>query len=273
MTAENSSFEGETDIVLVAGVMRTGQTWLCILLAHALNARFVEPYCLLRGVVHSGNDYVRGLAGGAQPGRERTQYDMIVKTHERPDPHFSLTKKVIVIVRDPRDTITSAALRYRVMTRTGSDIEEDAQRLSLLPRVSEKRPTIKDRLWRMAYRNRQIAITLTARRWHGFYAAWRQLPFVHIVRYEDLVCQPVDCLAHMCRFLGTDLPRSELERTAHVLSMKEISAHQNTSGDTDNRIEFRRGVIGDFKNHLSKLELSIVRHYCANSASQYGYQL
>lgn len=262
----------DTDTVLVAGVMRSGQTWLCFMLAHALNARFLEPYCLLRGILYSGHDYVRGLANGGLPGRPATRYALVVKTHERPDPHYSLTRKIVLIVRDPRDTATSAALRYHVMMTTGSDVEEDAQGLSLLAAPAKKPPTLKDRAWRLVYGNRLLSIVMVARKWRAFHAAWLQIPFCHVVKFEDLVQRPVETMAGMCRYLEVAVDEAQLRDTAHQLSMAEIKRH-GTEADPAKSIGFRKGVVGDFKNHLSRLELKVIRHFCAETAARLGYEL
>lgn len=263
---------GDEDTVLVAGVMRTGQTWLCFMLAHALNARFIEPYCLARGIVFSGHEYVRRLAQGGLPSRAATRCAVVVKTHESPDPHFSLTRRVILITRDPRDVVTSAALRYHVMKTTGSDVEEDAQSLSLVGTPVERAPTLKDRLWKIVYGNRLLSVYLTARRWSSFYRAWRQLPFCHVVRFEDLVKNPLLELKNICDYIEIDVSPEQIAETARALSMGEIKRNQNST-DESKEIGFRKGVVGDFRNHLSRLELAIVRHYCATVAAQHGYAL
>ena len=263
---------GETDTVLVAGVMRTGQTWLCFMLAHAWNARFVEPYCLLRGILYSGNAYVRSLTQGNLPGRSPTSCRLVVKTHEPPDRHFSLTRNVVLIVRDPRDTITSAVLRYHVMKTTGSDIEEDAQSLSLLAAPVIRPSTIKDRVWQIVYGSRLLSVILTARKWSSFNRAWMQVPFVHVVRYEDLIADPARQLSIISEKTSIDTTEQQLGETSRQLSMAEIN-QRHVQSDQTKRIGFRKGVAGDYKNHLTRLEIAIVRHYCRTTAHHFGYDL
>ena len=271
-SANRLNYQGDEDTVLVAGVMRSGQTWLCFMLAHALNARFLEPYCLLRGIVYSGHDYVRDLSNGNLPGRASTACALVVKTHEKPDPRFSLTRKLVLIVRDPRDTATSAALRYHVMKTTGSDVEEDAQGLSLLAVAARKPLNLTDRVWHLVYGNRLISIIMVARKWRAFYQAWLKVPFCHVVKFEDLVQQPVATMAGICRYMGIAVDDAQLRDTVHRLSMAEIKKH-GLGGDNAKNIGFRKGVVGDFKNHLTRLELAIIRHYCRPTAARFGYEL
>lgn len=269
--ANRLNYQGDADTVLVAGAMRSGQTWLCFMLANAFNARFVEPYCLLRGIVFSGHDYVRGLTQGELPGRAATPVKLIVKTHQAPDPHFSLTRKVVLIVRDPRDMVTSALHRYHFMTTTGSDVEEDAKGLALVPLSVHQPLPFKERVRRLVYGNRLFATVLTARRWRDFNTAWRQLPFCHVVRFEDLVKNLAGELDAIARHVGVVVDPATIADTAHLLSMGEIRKHGLT--DELKGIGFRKGVVGDFNNHLTRLELAFIRHYCRNAARDFDYTL
>ncbi len=265
-------YQGAPDTVLVTAAGRSGQTWLCFVLAHLLNARFLEPYCLLRGIVFTGSSYVLGLTQGNLPGRARTQYAQVVKTHQYPDPYFSLTKKLILIVRDPRDMITSACLRYHVMTTTGSDIEEDAQDMALAGAKLPVHRTLKDRIWSLVYGNRTLSIILPARNWRSFHAAWRRLPFCYVVKYEDLLSTPVETMRSICEYLQIPADEAQIAHTLHRLSFQEITGRR-AGEEQANSIMFRKAVIGDYRKKLSWFELALIRYYCGDEAARYGYQL
>jgi hypothetical protein len=274
MREVNPSFlyHGTPDIVLVAAAGRSGQTWLCFMLSHLLNAKFIEPYCLLRGIVYTGHPYVLGLTQGALPGREATRYNLVVKTHQMPDPYYSLTKKVVIIVRDPRDMITSACLRYHVMKTTGSDVEEDAQGMSLCDDMLPKHATLKERITSLVYGNRMLAITLSARSWRNFHGAWRRLPFGHIVRYEDLLDKSIESMSEICRYLEIPIDESQIGETLHRLSFKEITG-RSSGQENAKSIMFRKAAVGDYKKKLNRIELAIIRHFCRKEAARFGYIL
>jgi Sulfotransferase domain len=261
-----------TITVLVPAAGRSGQTWLCYMLAHLLNARFIEPYCLLRGILHSGLPYILDLTHGDLPGRSLTSYSLVVKTHELPDPYLSLTRKIILIVRDPRDMVTSAWYRYYVMKTTGSDLEDDAQNLVLTDKPIKNNKTLKSRLWSLIYGNRTLAITLSARKWAIFSAAWRDLPFTHVVRYEDLLQRPYETMAEICRYLELPENPDQINDTLHKLSFKEITGRKPGQEQTKN-ISFRKGTVGDHKSKLSPFELQLISYFCKEEAKHYGYQL
>src|SRR6185503_18006983 len=80
---------------------------LSYMLCYILNARFIEPYDFLGGKVYSASKEVVSLTSGRLPGREKTEYDLVVKTHNYPSAEFNLTNKVIFLIRDPRDVAVS----------------------------------------------------------------------------------------------------------------------------------------------------------------------
>jgi hypothetical protein len=261
-----------TKTLLVPGAGRSGQTWFCYMLAHLLNARFIEPYCLLRGIHHSGLPYILNLTHGDLPDRDRTAYSLVVKTHEFPDRHFSLTRKVILIVRDPRDMITSAWFRYHVIKTTGSDLEPEAQALSLTSRPAKRSKSLKSRIWMLIHGTRILSVILSARKWARFNATWRRLPFVHVVRYEDLLNKADDTMAGICRYLEVPVDSEQIRDTLHKFSFQEITGRRRGVEETEN-ISFRKGTTGDYKEKLTSLELRIVAYFCRKEAKHYGYQL
>jgi len=264
--------ENRADTVLIAASGRSGQTWLGFMLAHLLNARFIEPYCLARGIVFTGHRYVLELTQGSLPGRLPTPYQLVVKTHEHPDPYFSLSRKVLLIVRDPRDAITSASVRYHVMKTTGSDIEEDAQEMALVTERLPKQITLKDRIWSLIYGNRTLAIWMSARKWRNFHVAWRRLPFVHIVRYEDLLQRPLEAMQAICSYLAIPDDEHAIEETLRALSFKEITGRSAGSEKAES-IMFRKAIVGDHKKKLSTFELALIRMFCKEEATRLGYTI
>jgi len=268
----NQGYSKSTGIVLVPAAGRSGQTWLCYMLAHLLNARFIEPYCLLRGIFHSGVSYVLDLTHGNLSGRGHSPYSLVVKTHELPDRHFSLTCKVILIVRDPRDMVTSTWFRYYVMKTTGSDLEDDAQSMRLTEKSVPRRSSLKSRLWMLIHGNRTLAIILSARKWAQFNASWRNLPFTRVIRYEDLLQKPYETMAEICQYLEIQEDSEQILDTVHKLSFKEITGRRPGQEETRN-ISFRKGTVGDHKSKLKPYELKIIKFICNKEAKSLGYML
>src|SRR3989344_1927089 len=99
--------EQKSNIVLISDFGRSGQGWLSYMLCYILNAQYVEPYNFLNGKIYSSSEDVIRLTSGNLPGREKTPYNLVVKTHNYPSSEFNLTDKVIFLIRDPRDVAVS----------------------------------------------------------------------------------------------------------------------------------------------------------------------
>src|SRR3989344_1123363 len=99
-------------LLLITDYGRSGQGWLSYMLCYILNAKYIETYDFLRGTLYAPKE-TRDLTQGELPGRQETQYSMVIKTHEYPAEVFNLTDKVIFLSRDPRDIAISGHKRAK----------------------------------------------------------------------------------------------------------------------------------------------------------------
>src|SRR3989344_6645836 len=100
-------------VILMADYGRSGQGWLSYMLCFILNAKYVEPYDFLKGMLYTTDERVRSLTSGNLPNRPKSPYLMIIKTHNWPAKNINLTDKIIFLTRDPRDIAVSAYYRYK----------------------------------------------------------------------------------------------------------------------------------------------------------------
>jgi hypothetical protein len=69
------------------------------------------------------------------------------------------------------------------------------------------------------------------------------------LRYEDLLTQPAPTLARLCRFLGVDDRPEILQLCLDKTSFQKLSGGR-APGREDKESFFRKGIIGDWKNHI-----------------------
>jgi len=238
-------------IILVADYGRSGQGWLSYMLCYLLNARFIEPYDLLKGRQYSSSADVLRLTKGNLPGRDKSNYELIVKTHEYPASDFNLTDKVLLLCRDPRDVAVSAYYRYRVMKQ-----QEPAR-------------NFKDKISFLIHRLRLASYLLTAYRWQKYYQAWKNIKCQQI-RYEDLSLKTKETLKAILAYLEVAAKDSLIDEAIAKFSFEKLTGRRKGEEDTKNP-EFRKGIIGDYENHFSKLELKIFNLICAKEARKRGY--
>lgn len=264
----------ETDkIILIADYGRSGQGWLSYMLCYILNARYLEPYCLLRGIVYSGKQSILDLTQGNLEGRASSSYSLVVKTHNYPDPYFSLTDKVILLARDPRDVAVSAYARFNVMDKTGTDVESGAQKMVVVDKIYKPKQKWRHKLitWLLS-NNRLYFFAATARGWRKFYEMWENINICYKVTYEALSANPKDTITGILKYLEIEVPSELIDEAIDKFAFEQI-AKRKRGEEVKNDVAFRKGIVGDYKNHFSKLALLIFRVRCGKIANKWGYSL
>lgn len=267
--------------ILIADYGRSGQGWLSYMLCYILNARYIEPYTFLRGIVFSGNERIVSLTQGNLPGREKTRYSLVIKTHQEPDEYFSLTDKVIVLARDPRDVAVSGQARTLVKQGTGTDVEKGVQKLARfrakpehggasfsIPSPIAVLVSAKDLL----VRSKLAYAAVTAMRWKRFYDAWDRISIIHRVTYEELQKDPKAALRAILRYLEVDAPDSLIEEAIELFTFENLTGRKKGSEERDN-VAFRKGIVGDHENHFGPLHREVFSRICGETAARWNYRL
>lgn len=246
--------ESNSSIVLVSDFGRSGQGWLSYMLCYILNAQFVEPYNFLNGKTYSASKEVLSLTSGNLPGREKTKYNLIVKTHNYPSAEFNLTDKVIMLIRDPRDVAVSM------------------HNLNLIHEKSVGWNHPRAKFFMVWYKLFPMTDYLrTMRDWVKHYRAWKNVP-AHQVRYEDLLTKPQEILKGILQYLGVQASETLIQEAIDTFSFEKITGRKPGQEDKNNK-EFRKGVSGDHKNKFSKWQLSVINKRFGNIINELGYQL
>lgn len=190
--------------------------------------------------------YIEFFYEGSTLGHHRPDGLQILKTHM---PYEYLKKKVekenlkvIVMTRDPKDTITSY---YHMhchdhMGKFPGDFH-DFYKL-----FKSKRLTYGD------------VFEWTAEWWRR-----QNLPNVLTIKYEDLHKDCTTELGRVCKFLGLDVGFKKMQEVVEECSFKKLSTNkeiyreidEQTDDTTDGKLWFRKGVVGDWKNHFNQAEL------------------
>ncbi len=263
-------------IILVADYGRSGQGWLSYMLCYILNAKYIETYCLLRGLAFTDDEYISNLTQGNIPGREKTKYSLIVKTHSHPDPFFSLTNKVILLARDPRDVAVSGYFRNRAIAKSGTDVNPELQNKTILrvkPRpLNFMKKSLRQKLKEWLWLKKGTCYLLTAIKWRNFYAAWEHVDLCYKVRYEDLLTDPKKSLSGMLKYLDIEAEDRIIDEAVEKFSFEKLSGRKKGEEQRQNFV-YRKGIAGDYKNNFNFFELSIFRKICRDAARKWGYAL
>ena len=224
------------------------------MLCYILNARFIEPYDFLNGKIYSASQDVISLTSGNLPGRERTNYDLVVKTHNYPSAELNLTDKVIFLMRDPRDVAVSMHNLHLIQEKKVSWTHPRAKFILLL----QKYLPIFD-----------YVQTISA--WENHYKVWNKTSS-HVVRYENLLNKPEQTLKEILLYLNIQADDKILQEAITLFSFEKITGRKRGEEDVKNP-EFRKGISGDYKNKFSKLELKLINKKYKNVINEAGYEL
>src|SRR3989344_195444 len=240
------------NIILISDYGRSGQGWLTCMLCYILNAQFIEPYDLAQGSLYfSGDKEIIRLTSGNLPGRQKTKYSMVVKTHSFPANKFNLTDKVVFLTRDPRDAAVSRYFRQLYLAK------------------QDNYKTFKRRLAYLFYGIRPVNYIITALEWSKHYQGWERIASHHIT-YENLSTNTAQVVKGILNYAGEPASDPLVNEAVETFSFKRLSGREKGQENRQS-IDFRKGVIGDYKNYFSKLEHFIFIAICGKEMQKAGY--
>ena len=209
-----------------------------------------DEICALRPRVHSA-------IAAQSPGTR------LVKTHncagfvERQPLHeASVTAGAVYVVRDPRDVAVSMSHHF------GLDVDAAIERLG------------DDRV---ATANDALFVTQVLGSWSHHVRSWADLagPRVVVLRYEDLLENPVFEFTRAARLLKLDDDRARIERAVRHASFAGLSGQERSEGfaeasDKSARF-FRDGRAGQWREALTAEQSARVLARHGAQMSRFGY--
>jgi hypothetical protein len=236
---------------------KCGRTWLRMLLSRALENHYGAP-----DIDYLGGDFLGGNVAGAP--RIRVSHD--------DDPHWKTPrgldrrkrryrgKKVVLLVRDPRDVVVSM---YFERSR-----RERAYAGTLSQFLHERRGSLD---------------TILA--YYNVWAGARHIPSdLLVVRYEDLRRDTERELRRLLAFLGvTDVSDETVREAVHFASFENMRKMESSGSVGSGRLrprdpndpesfKTRRGKVGGFVDYLSPEEIEEVeRRIRSGLDASFGY--
>jgi hypothetical protein len=271
------------NIVWLASYPKSGNTWLRAFLANLVADRD-EPVPLA-DLPQYCEDEARPELFAALAGRPSTSltFDAIcalrprvhaaiaaqspgtrlVKTHncagfvERHPLHeASVTAGAIYVVRDPRDVAVSMASHF------GLDLDSAIERLG------------DDRV---ATANDELFVTQVLGSWSHHVRSWADLegPRVVVLRYENLLADPVAGFTAAARLLKLDGDRARIERAVRHASFASLSGQETREGFAERSAKagrfFRDGRAGQWHTVLTPAQSTRVLARHAAQMARFGY--
>jgi aryl sulfotransferase len=173
-------------------------------------------------------------------------------------------KGAILIARDPRAVAPSLAHYRRSSVDDAIAFMNDAA-AALASMVRSQPDQLRQRLLG----------------WSGHVASWLDqvdIP-VHLVRYEDLVADPVATFLAAMEFAGRIVPRSDVERAVDYASFARLQAQEKEKGFGEWRRRgtgeffFRRGESNAWRCELTRKQIQSIEEANAQTMIRLGYEL
>jgi hypothetical protein len=242
-----------SDVFLIS-YFRSGSTWSRFLFGNLIHEN--------EAVTFTNMDRLIPLIYN-HPDRELRKLPRVLKSHECFDPRYP---RAIYIVRDPRDVAVSFYfynLKVRVIPE-GYPMDDFVERF-LVAKV-------------VGYADRVGC-------WEDHVLSWIRLrggtPGFRLVRYEDLLANPVNELRRLAPLVGIDPTTERIERAirlssaSHMQSLeKQQSREWIATKDTRQDIPFvREAKSGGWKNKLSAAAVRMIEQSWGSTMNELGYEL
>ena len=187
---------------------------------------------------------------------------VFVKTHNllgeaegSPLVNMECTAGAIYLVRNPLDVVISYAHHF------GLGLDDAIEHLNY---AGAGTPTT-DMVARQFYGT-----------WSMHVASWTQVPFParHVVRYEDMIENPLDTFRGVAGFLGLDPPPDRLQRAVANSSFEQLQSQEDEEGFVERSQYsrfFRSGRIGQWREDLSEDQVKQVVSDHRDQMEHFGY--
>lgn len=250
----------------VVGYPKSGNTWLCFLLAYCLNAEFDD---LDAPGIYPKNEYQRRyVKGGLAHISYQNQVGKILKTHRQEFEGMSSDEPFVYLIRDGRDVMVSYYFfRYNYIKYLNARSPQNFKQLLLKIRNVFNSSSDFD----ISHQDFSSFLRQYTDEWitHVLFCLNRQPTAV--IRYEDLKSFPVTSLNRLFEQLNVQVADEVIQQGLAIFDFKQLSQRQE--GEEDRNSFFRKGIVGDWQNHFSPDDLEFFYQKASKIMRRADYDL
>jgi hypothetical protein len=174
----------------------------------------------------------------------------------QPTINMNVTAAAVYLVRNPLDVVISFA------DHQGLTID---QQIELLNLRNYETP------------NAESLVNEPMGSWSQHVESWtaRPNPGLHVMRYEDMLANPVKSFSSLLKFLRLDTPRSRIERAVKNSSFKVLRKQEELNGFHERTAAqknfFRSGKMDEWKDVLTEEQVAKICETHRDQMARFGY--
>lgn len=113
--------------------------------------------------------------------------------------------------------------------------------------------------------------------WSNHVRSWvDQSPHrLHVVRYEDMLAQPIDAFTQVIQFIGGDESPERIEKAVRFSAFERLKRQEDEHGFSENAVTtntfFRKGEVGDWRNQLTSTQVERLLADHGEMMERFGY--
>ena len=215
--------------IWIIGFPKSGNTWISYLCSYCFNLPF-HNYGDLGG--SPKNPRVIMKTKGENDWKSVDRFHSIQKTHKLPDSVPYQNGIVFYIIRDPRDVFVSYSF-------------------FMISKNSRLRGRIKYHMIKLFGRRFQINRFLA--NWEIHIKKWIDKSSI-IINYEQLLNEGDKYLEKLFKSASLDVPNEIIKDALEYFSFEKMSGGRKPGVEKQSNF-FRKGISGDWKNHMNENEL------------------
>lgn len=180
----------------------------------------------------------------------------VLQVRGQPTINMQVTAGAIYLIRNPLDVVISFA------DHQGLTID---QQIELLNLKNYETP------------NAETLVNEPMGSWSQHVESWtaQPNPGLHVMRYEDMLINPVKSFGSLVKFLRLDAPRARIERAVKNSSFKVLRRQEEMHGFHERTVAqknfFRSGKTGEWKDVLTEEQVAKICAVHRDQMARFGY--
>lgn len=246
---EEEHFQPSCKDIFLVSYPRSGNTWMRVLLTELIYDKVIESLADVE-------KYIPDIHFNPIKKDVVESEFHVVKSHDPNNPRFKSSnyKKVIYLIRDPRDVVLS---HYRYSVGRGYDNDFDHFLLDW----------VNGRIWPTSWQEHVNS-------WVGSKDADERSNMI-VIKYEDLKSNTVENIKIITNFIGLIINEEDILlaiSNSSLSNMKEKEEQGLRKGEDNEKMLFiGNGKSGDWKNFLSMPQVDLIQKYSYLPMKKFNY--